>query len=71
MSDTDPHRSSQPESIRFRSMLGWGSLVYLLLAIVLGVLSGLGIFTFGYGQGASYLSNNPESCVNCHIMNES
>lgn len=52
-------------------MLGWGSLVYLLLAIVLGVLSGLGIFTFGYGQGASYLSNNPESCVNCHIMNES
>lgn len=67
----DAHDSSEKESIRFRSVLGWGGLVYLLLAILLGVLSGLGIFTFGYGQGASYLSNDPQSCVNCHVMNES
>jgi cytochrome c nitrite reductase small subunit len=25
-------------------------------------------FTFGYGKGASYLSNDPQACVNCHVM---
>ena len=40
-----------------------------LFAISLGILAGCGIFTFGYGKGASYLSNNPESCINCHAMN--
>lgn len=34
----------------------------------LGVLVGLGLFTFGYGDGAAYLSNNPEACANCHVM---
>ncbi|QDT09733.1 cytochrome c nitrite reductase small subunit [Planctomycetes bacterium K23_9] len=42
----------------------------LLLALLLGVLAGLGTFTFGYGKGASYLSNNPETCVNCHVMQD-
>lgn len=45
-----------------------GGGVFVLLAILLGVLIGLGTFTFGYGQGASYLSNDPKSCVNCHVM---
>jgi cytochrome c nitrite reductase small subunit len=35
---------------------------------MLGVLIGVGAFTFGYGKGASYLSNNPTSCANCHVM---
>jgi cytochrome c nitrite reductase small subunit len=37
-------------------------------AIILGMLVGIGAFTFGYGQGASYLSNNPAACANCHVM---
>ena len=37
-------------------------------AVALGVLGGLGAFTFGYGQGASYLSNDPRACANCHVM---
>ena len=37
-------------------------------AIVLGVLGGVGAFTFGYGQGASYLSSDPNACANCHVM---
>jgi cytochrome c nitrite reductase small subunit len=37
-------------------------------AIALGVLGGLGAFTFGYGDGAAYLKNDPASCANCHVM---
>ncbi|MEM1448414.1 MAG: cytochrome c nitrite reductase small subunit [Planctomycetota bacterium] len=39
-------------------------------AIALGALTGLGAFTFGYGDGASYLGNDPASCANCHVMEE-
>jgi len=48
----------------------YGTLFYVVLVIMLGILSGLGIFTFGYAQGHSYLSNNPAACTNCHVMND-
>ena len=38
----------------------------IVFALTLGVLAGVGTLTFGYGKGASYLSNNPQTCVNCH-----
>ena len=41
-----------------------------VLMVALGVLVGLGGFTFVYARGASYLSNDPETCVNCHIMRD-
>jgi cytochrome c nitrite reductase small subunit len=31
---------------------------------------GLGLFTFGYARGYSYLTNDPQACANCHIMSE-
>jgi cytochrome c nitrite reductase small subunit len=40
----------------------------LAVAAALGVLGGLGAFTFGYGDGAAYLTNDPASCANCHVM---
>lgn len=40
----------------------------IALAVMLGMLGGLGAFTFGYGKGWSYLSNDPLTCVNCHVM---
>jgi len=40
----------------------------MLFATLVGVLAGLGTFTFGYGKGGSYLSNDPQSCANCHVM---
>jgi cytochrome c nitrite reductase small subunit len=43
----------------------------LLVAAALGMLSGLGVFTFGYGEGYSYLRDDPQSCANCHVMQES
>jgi cytochrome c nitrite reductase small subunit len=38
------------------------------LAVALGILIGLGSFTFQYAEGTSYLSNDPSACANCHIM---
>ncbi len=31
---------------------------------------GVGGYTFVYARGASYLSNDPAACANCHVMNE-
>ncbi len=45
-----------------------GHAAALLLAIVTGALLGLGLFTFGYAQGSSYLTNRPGACANCHVM---
>jgi len=42
----------------------------LILAMLGGALLGVGGYTFWYGQGLSYVSNDPAACVNCHIMNE-
>ena len=39
-----------------------------LLASLLGLLLGIGGFTFKYAEGLSYLSADPKACVNCHIM---
>jgi len=33
-----------------------------------GVLAALGLFTFDYAKGFSYLSTDPGACANCHIM---
>jgi cytochrome c nitrite reductase small subunit len=43
---------------------------FVLLGIAFGVLVGIGGYTFIYARGASYMTNDPRSCVNCHVMNE-
>lgn len=45
-------------------------LAAVLVAISLGLAMGLGLFTFGYARGASYLTDDPSACANCHVMNE-
>lgn len=42
----------------------------IVMGVGLGLAFGVGLFTFWYGKGASYLSNDPASCANCHIMND-
>ena len=39
-------------------------------AVLIGISAGLGFFTFGYAKGASYLTNDPAACANCHVMTE-
>ena len=42
----------------------------MLFFASVGVLTGVGAFTFGYAKGLSYLSTDPRACANCHIMND-
>ena len=42
----------------------------ILLTTMLGAMVGLMFFTFNYAEGASYFSDNPNACVNCHVMEE-
>ncbi len=44
--------------------------IWIALAGLFGGVAGLGGFTFTYAQGFSYLSNDPQACVNCHIMRD-
>jgi len=46
------------------------SVPLILLCVLLGVLLGSGGYTFWYAEGASYLSNDPRACVNCHVMRD-
>lgn len=64
-------RSSEtrPEELSPRARRGL-ALAALVLSLSVGVLGGLGFYTFHFAQGLSYLSNDPKACVNCHIMNE-
>jgi cytochrome c nitrite reductase small subunit len=40
------------------------------LGILFGVLIGVGMYTFVYAKGYSYMTNDPSACANCHVMRE-
>lgn len=62
--DTPPPPPEPPAPRRWR----WEGWLAAGAAAAFGVLGGLGAFTFGYGDGAAYLTNDPQACANCHIM---
>jgi cytochrome c nitrite reductase small subunit len=39
-------------------------------SLLLGIAIGIGLYTFGYAKGASYLTNDARACANCHVMEE-
>ena len=39
-------------------------------AASLGLAAGVGAYTFLYARGASYLTDDPRACANCHVMEE-
>jgi cytochrome c nitrite reductase small subunit len=41
-----------------------------LVAAIVGVALGVGGYTFVYAKGSSYLTNDPGTCANCHVMRE-
>ncbi|HOR27915.1 MAG TPA: cytochrome c nitrite reductase small subunit [Candidatus Sumerlaeota bacterium] len=38
------------------------------LGLAAGSAAGVGFYTFVYARGASYMTNDPTACVNCHVM---
>ncbi|MSP38169.1 MAG: cytochrome c nitrite reductase small subunit [Deltaproteobacteria bacterium] len=40
------------------------------MALAIGLAVGISGFTFVYAKGASYLTDDPAACANCHIMRE-
>lgn len=42
----------------------------LALCVLGGIALGTGAYTYHYGEGFSYLSNDPKACINCHIMRD-
>ena len=45
-------------------------LLSLMANALVGVFLGAGAWTFVAAKGASYLSDDPAVCVNCHVMRE-
>jgi cytochrome c nitrite reductase small subunit len=39
------------------------------VAVLLGIFSGLALYALYISKASSYLSDNPETCINCHVMN--
>jgi cytochrome c nitrite reductase small subunit len=50
--------------------MGWEAWSGLVVAAAIGLAVGVGGFTFVYARGASYLTNDPAACANCHVMRE-
>ncbi len=40
----------------------------LPVAVLLGILIGLALYMFKASNAVSYLSDKPETCINCHVM---
>jgi cytochrome c nitrite reductase small subunit len=58
-----PHTAGTPLSGKKPGARGMS-----VLAVLVGLLLGIGGFTFLYAEGLSYMSDDPKVCVNCHIM---
>lgn len=53
---------------RFFQEVPWSGVFYALCGLAGGLALGVGAYTFIYAKGYSYLSNDPQACVNCHVM---
>ncbi|MGI9456112.1 MAG: cytochrome c nitrite reductase small subunit [Aeoliella sp.] len=51
-----------------KQKIGWTTALAVLSAALIGAAVGLGTYTFTYAEGASYMTNNPQACANCHVM---
>ena len=59
-----------PDSSAKHARLLTPARIALAAALTVGVVAGLGGDTFVYARGASYMTNDPAACANCHVMEE-
>lgn len=45
-------------------------LLSVILVFVISFFFGISSYTFTYGEGYSYLLDDPKACINCHVMND-
>lgn len=66
-----PDRTPPSDTRRF-AWLTWVPFRRLAIAaaVLTGVAGGLGVYTFVYAKGASYLTDDPQACANCHVMQD-
>ncbi|KAB2964585.1 MAG: cytochrome c nitrite reductase small subunit [Thermoanaerobaculia bacterium] len=48
--------------------LGGADAALLAAVTLVGLAGGVGAYTFVYARGASYLTDDPAACANCHVM---
>ncbi|GMW00823.1 MAG: hypothetical protein AMXMBFR84_19600 [Candidatus Hydrogenedentota bacterium] len=50
----------------------WRLLLAISVAVglIAGSASGVGAYTFVYAKGASYMTDDPRACANCHVMED-
>ncbi|MCZ7584912.1 MAG: cytochrome c nitrite reductase small subunit [Deltaproteobacteria bacterium] len=56
-----------------RGKLGSANALFLagvVASLAVGAAVGLGGYTFVYAKGASYMFDDPQACMNCHVMTE-
>jgi cytochrome c nitrite reductase small subunit len=61
-------RSGGPAGRRVRG--AYRLAIAVLFGALLGLPAGVGAYTFVYARGASYLSDDPAACSNCHVMRD-
>jgi len=63
--------SRSPARIRMHTIIATvfsvTGLLYII-ALLVGSAAGVGVYTFGYANGAAYMGNDPETCASCHAM---
>ncbi|MBX7214273.1 MAG: cytochrome c nitrite reductase small subunit [Thermoflexales bacterium] len=65
---TDPKPA--PKSPTVRPPSRFRTLVMVAVFALAGIFAGIGGYTFVSAKGYSYLLDDPQACVNCHIMND-
>jgi cytochrome c nitrite reductase small subunit len=42
----------------------------IIATVLIGIVIGIGGYTFLYAKGYSYMTNDPAACANCHVMQD-
>ncbi len=49
---------------------GWKGIFAIVVSGLVGITLGLAVFTFVYAGGLAYFGSDPQTCNQCHAMNE-